>query len=303
MKKSQNITKRQHFIPQVYMRGFSPEYLQKDVREIPYSRYTIYCHDLNKEEQLYKAVPIKSVCYKNYLYEVTGHDGEIVLANYLEKFFSVIEKMFGEYRYKLEKKAFITDNCKTNCFLKQEEKIFWVTYILIQILRMPQILELAEKVSLRTWENELNNKQAKNVARRFCLPFFEDIEMGSKEMILLNSLFEPMKDMFFGIGVDLQGRVITSDKPVRIFLKQFPCKEYEKIIFPISSQLCLFMFSKEYEGIERKNFLFIIDEYCREQIIKSISLTAFSKVYSNHAFNAKERKCIRDIMKVRECGK
>ena len=132
----ENITKKQHYIPQVYLRGFSPEYSCKS-NEIPSSKYTIYCYDLTKEVQSYEPVPIKSVCYKNYLYEVTGNEGEIVLPNHLEKFFSAMAKMCREYRHKLERKAFITENYKTNYFLTQEEKSFWITYILIQILRMP----------------------------------------------------------------------------------------------------------------------------------------------------------------------
>ncbi|MBD5536253.1 MAG: DUF4238 domain-containing protein [Lachnospiraceae bacterium] len=299
MPKAENITRKQHYIPQVYLRGFSLEYIDKN-NEIPLSRYMIYCHDLTKETQLYKSVPIKSICYKNDLYEVTGHDGEIVLPNRLEKFFSVLEKMFSEYRNKLERKVFITENYKTNYFLTQEEKSFWITYILIQILRMPQILELAEQVSLETLGEELTNKQAQNIARLFCLPFFREMTEGNVETKVFSTMFEPMKSMAFGIGVDVQGRIITSDKAVFVYSKEFPCEEYEKIIFPISSQICLFMFGNQDKKMQRKNFLFPIDEGCREEIVKSMSASAFEKVYSNHIFDKKERKYIKEIMKDRE---
>ena len=302
MQKVGNIAKKQHYIPQVYLRGFSPEYSYKS-NEISSSKYTIYCHDLSKEVQSYKPVPIKSVCYKNYLYEVTGHDGEIVLLNHLEKIFSVMEKMFGEYRHKLERKAFIAENYKTNFFLTREEKLFWITYILVQILRIPQILELAEHVGLETWEEELTKKEAQNIARLFCLPFFKEITEGSKETKLFESLFNPMRNMSFGIGVDVQERIITSDKPVFVYSKEFSCIEYERIIFPISSQICLFMFGNENKKMQRKNFLFPIDDNYREEIIKSISASAFEKVYSNHIFDKKERKYIKEIMKDREEGK
>ena len=302
MLKDKNTTKKQHYIPQVYLRGFSPEYVHKN-NKIPLSKYTIYCHDLTKETQSYKPVPIKSICYKNYLYEVTGHDGEIVLPNHLEKFFSVMEKMFSEYRHKLERKAFITENYTTNSFLTQEEKLFWITYILIQILRMPQILELAEQVGSEIWGEELTNKQTQNIARYFCLPFFKEITEANEETKVFDALFEPMKNMSFGIGVDEQERIITADKPVFICSKEFPCIEYERIIFPISSQICLFMFGNEDKKMQRKNFLFPIDDDYREEIIKSIADSAFEKVYSNHVFDKKERKYIKEIMKDREEGK
>lgn len=75
-----------------------------------------------------------------------------------------LEKMFSKYRHKLETKAFIPENYTTNYFLTQEEKIFWVTYILFQTLRMPQVLETAKQVSLEILEEELTNKQAQNIA-------------------------------------------------------------------------------------------------------------------------------------------
>lgn len=295
----QNITKKQHYIPQVYLRGFSPEYHDKK-QEISDSRDMIYCYDLTKGMQSYKLVPIKSVCYKKYLYEVTGKDGKIVLTNHLEKFFSVLEQMFSKYRHKLETKIFITENYTTNFFLTQEERIFWVTYILIQILRMPQVLEIAEQVSLETLEEELTNGQVQNIARLCCLPFFSEIAEGNDEAIIINSLFEPLKSMTFGIGVDMQERIITSDKPVFIYAKEFPCKEYDRIIFPISSQICLFMFGNEDKKMHRKNFLFPIDEEYREEIIKSMSASAFEKVYANHIFDKKERRYIKEIMNDRK---
>ena len=85
------MTKNQHYIPQVYLRGFSPEY-EKGSKSYPNSRYTIYCYDLNVKKQKYESVPIKSICYIQYLYEVTGHSGEIVLPDYLEHFFAGIVK-------------------------------------------------------------------------------------------------------------------------------------------------------------------------------------------------------------------
>lgn len=291
----QNITKKQHYIPQVYLRGFSPEYIDKS-KETSLSRYTIYCYDLTKKSQSYEPVPIKSVCYKNYLYEVTGKHGEIVLPNHLEKFFSILEQMFSRYRHKLETKVFITENCDTNFFLTQEEKTFWVTYILIQTLRIPQVLELVEKVGLETLEGELTYKQVQNIARLFCMPFFREMTKENRETMLFNIVLEPMRCMYFGVGVDTQARIITSDKPVFVYSKEFPCKEYDRIIFPISSQICLFMFGSEDKKMQRKNFLFPIDEEYREEIIKSMSASSFEKVYANHVFDKKERRYIKQIM-------
>lgn len=82
-----------------------------------------------------------------------------ILTNYLERLFSAGKKALVHIRHELEKKVFIRDNYKTKCFLSKEEKVFWVTYIVVQILRMPQILEIAENVSQETLE--INAEQGK----------------------------------------------------------------------------------------------------------------------------------------------
>lgn len=295
MPKTEGMTKKQHYIPQVYLRGFSPEY-EKGNMISPNSRYTIYCHDLNAKKQNYKAVPIKSICYSDNLYEVTGSNGEIVLRNHLEHFFSSVEKMFGEYRRRLENKAFIEDNYRTKCFLANDEKVFWVTYIIIQILRMPQILNLAEDLSKETWGDNVNSKQAKNIARIFCLPFFKEIDENCQEMVIFNALFEPMRNMSFGVGIDRRKSIITSDKPIYVCASDFPCEEYDEIIFPISSELCLFLFGNENKAEYGKNFLFPIGDEIKQEIIKSMAASSFGKLYSNHILTKIERKYIKEVI-------
>lgn len=296
MSNGDRLTKKQHYIPQVYLRGFSPEY-EKENKDYPSARYTIYCHDLNSKKQLLQAVPIKSICYNEYLYEVTGNDGEIVLPNHLEHFFSAIEKKFSNFRDRLERKSFIEENYKTKCFLTNEEKIFWVTFILIQTLRMPQVLYIAECLSKETWGDNINSKQAKNIARTFCLPFFKELEEAGKESFVFDALFDPMKNMSFGVGVDRSGKLITSDKPIYVYANDFPSDEYEEIIFPISSELCLFLFGKENKSNYPKNFLFPIDDEVREEIFKSMTASSFGKLYSNHILDKKEQKYIKEVMK------
>ena len=61
-------TRKQHYIPQVYLRGFSPEYKQKDSRGKDILKYTIHCFDLEKMKQYPKAVPIDSICFEKDLY-------------------------------------------------------------------------------------------------------------------------------------------------------------------------------------------------------------------------------------------
>ncbi len=287
-------TKKQHYIPQVYLRGFSSDYLREDVEK---DKYRIYFYELDKEGLPSRHVPIKSVCYKNDLYEVTGENGNIVLPNYLETVFSVLENCFSKYRSRLERKAFLPENYKTNCFLTSDEKVFWVTYIVIQMLRSPEVLKLAEKTAEEIWKDKVDSNQINNIARLYCLPFFKELNEDDMETRVMNAFLEPMLSMTFGIGVDVEGRVITSDKTMFIYTKEeFPCKEYGKIIFPITSELCLYMYGAEEKTNVRKNCLFPIDEYDREEIIKSMVASAFEKVYSSKELNDNEIRYINEIL-------
>ena len=296
--KGSEITKKQHYIPQVYLRGFSPEYGNND---IPVSKHTVFCHDLTGRNQFRDPIPIKSICYEKDLYEVTGRDGEIVLPNHLEHFFSIIENMFGKYRCEHENKAFLEENYKTKCFLTNEEKAFWMTYIIIQMLRMPKALQLAENLSLKIWENEINTKQAKNIARMYCLPFFREMEENnSEELAVFNALLNPMVTMTFGVGVDRQAKIITSDKPIYVYAQEVPCTEYKKIIFPISAKVCLFLYGEEYKKKIPKNFLFPINDGIREEIFKSMTDSSYGKIYSNHVLDKKEQRYIEEVLREKE---
>lgn len=270
------------------------DYLNDSVTK---EKYRIYFCELDKEGLPSRNVPIKSICYKNDLYEVTGEDGDIVLPNYLEHFFSVIENWFSQYRSKLERKAFLPENYTTNCFLTSEEKAFWVTYIVVQMLRLPEVLKLAERTAKETWKDKVNSNQINNIARMHCLPFFKELKEDDVELRVMNTFLKPMLNMTIGIGVDVEGRVITTDKTMYIYAKEsFPCEEYGKIIFPISSKLCLFMHGAEEKTNARKNYLFPITEYEREEIIKSMAASAFSKIYSSKELNGSELRYVKEIL-------
>lgn len=166
------ITKKQHYIPQVYLRGFSPQYQDKT---LPNEKDTIYFYDLEKKKQSKIDVPIKSICYEEYLYEMRGDAGKFVCDNHLEGFFSRIENMFHTYRDKLERKAFLEENYNTKCFLTKNEKKFWKAYMIVQILRLPNGLDAVEQEIKKHMTYTSDNMLAHDAARWYCLPFFSEI--------------------------------------------------------------------------------------------------------------------------------
>ena len=217
-----------------------------------------------------------------------GDAGKFVCDNHLEGFFSEIENTFHTYRDKLERKAFLEENYNTKCFLTKEEKIFWAAYMIVQILRLPNGLDAVEQEIKKHMTYTSDNMLAHDAARWYCLPFFSEINEETGQII--KTLLKPMENMHIGVGVDLQGRIITADNPVYVETSEWPCDEYNKIIFPISSQLCLFLFGKEEKKMVDENFLFPIGEADREEIIVSLASNAFKKIYLSYKLEEHEKE-------------
>ncbi len=161
---------------------------------------------------------------------------------------------------------------------------------------MPNTLNVAEQACEDVFKSEINSNQARNLARMVCTPLFQELSEETIEGKLLTEFAKPMTNMSFCVGVDKRGRMITSDKTMYVCAKEFPCKEYEEIIFPISSELCLFLIGGEEKSkLERKNFLIPIDDELHKTVICAIANAAFEKLYSNYLFDEQELQWINAI--------
>ena len=116
MPNGSNRTEKQHYVPQVYLKGFAPQYVyqSREKNKNSKTKYGVFYYDLQERTQSKIAVPIKSVCFENDLYEVTGKSGEIVYDNRLENRFSRLESRYAELRTNIENKAFIKENLLYN---------------------------------------------------------------------------------------------------------------------------------------------------------------------------------------------
>lgn len=287
-------TKSEHYIAQVHLKGFSPEYVK--YKQNKKTKCFIYYYDLINNIQQ-KAVPVDSVCAEKNLYEFRNDDGNIIYQNLIENTLSAIEKVFPKYREKLEKKAFFDENYKTKCFLTSEEKAFWVTYIVVQMLRSPKVLDEAEKIARDTFADQISSQEAKNLSRYFCIPFLKNIEDNSPEAEFIGRLSAPMLNMYFSICVDKKGRFITSDKAMYIYSPEFPCDEFERVVFPITSELCLILIGRELKKqCTKKNFLFPANEEAVERVFADMSRSAYEKIYANRELNPKEVKLLKHAL-------
>ncbi len=158
------------------------------------------------------------------------------------------------------------------------------------------MITVAEQTFNEVYGDSFKPNQARNIARIVCTPFFREIDDNTSEAMFFKALFQPMCDMSFGIFVDEKARFVTSDKTIYAHALSFPCDEYEKLIFPITSQLCLVMFGgEEKKACPKKNFLCPIDDEALASIFCAIVDASYKKIFSGHCLDAKEIKMINRI--------
>ena len=147
--------------------------------------------------------------------------------------------------------------------------------------------------------DNMSDKEIKSLVRKLCLPFFSEINEESIETKVLETVITPMYEMQFAIGVDFDNGLITSDKGVSIIGKKLPTEEYDEVVFPITSSICLFLLGNENKDVYKNNTLFELSEAGKKHVISNVVLDAYKKIYSNHKFSVAEKKYIKEIVKER----
>ena len=290
-------TVKEHYVPRVYLRGFSVDYIR--IYDDSNKKHHVYFYDLNKKQQLNIPVITEDLCYKKHLYEIKKKDGKFLAENYLEHFLGIFEDQFGKYRTLLERKAFLSENFRINSFLGLEEKNFWKTYMIMQILRSPKAIQDGSKLAKEMFGDTLSELQARNAAIYGCLPFFRELKPDDSEMQIINYFWDSLSTLTFRIGVDETKSIITSDMPVFIYSPTKTGNDIKKIIFPITSEICLLMYPK---NTVPNNSLMIISDQLRKEIFCNMVACADKMLFSKHLFSKKELKWIDEGVGLREKG-
>ena len=96
------------------------------------------------------------------------------------------------------------------------------------------------------------------------------------------------------LGVDESGSIITSDSPVVSQAPDYDMEKLEKIEFPISSKLVLFMFGGKQKEQYRKNSLFPLNKSEVKIIQRDIACSAEEWVYSIRPLTTIEKEIVRE---------
>lgn len=280
---NKNLTKKQHYVPQVYLRGFSQDGKR------------VYPFDLKTGTSKQTPISIETICYEKYLYEIKDNNGKIISDNYIEKILCILEGQFATYLNKLKSKAFNEVNYKTKCFLTKEEKAFWVSFIAVQMLRIPLVLNTVEKFTTEYFGEDLKENTARTIALNQCLPFFKELKTDDKNVFSM--IVKPFTEMTIAVGVDEKESIFTSDKPVYCYVPDNVRGVYETVYFPICRNLVFILFG----GVEKeqydKNRLIKLESEDVINIKKSIAFTAQSWLFSACSFKPDDIKLINEARK------
>jgi len=296
MGNNKQYTKRQHVIPATYLKGFSFQYEgMKNIKEGFAGRdYKLFYYDFEKEME-FGPVTANSICVENDFYEVTGNNGEVVLENFLENCFGILEKQFAGKVLELETKL---ENRSSNQeeVLSQESFTFFAVFMVLQFLRLPQTIQAAETLFGEFFPN-MTKKQIMNNGRVACLPFFGQLTEDSTEGIILTNIIESLSGMNVYIGLDKEGRLVASDKPMYVIKERMDGGLAQLVIYPITRKLCLVM---ERNG---RNCVDQVIDLSKEQIEflkKCMVRNSFRRFFYSNKLDDYEKEELVRIKRVRD---
>lgn len=251
------IKKRQHYVPQTYLRPFSSSGKNKDM---------IWAYFY--EQKRIRLVAIDDVCVENYLYEhyicYDNGETEFISLNSIENGYMRLE---NTYRPIIEK---IIGNPKDIISLTEEDRKNLTGFMSAMLFRHPIFINMANALGERFY-NE-SSEWRKEITK-----VFPDVDDVYFKMLYLHDLLEKqqdpdqsliiqaMKSTFdkdqFCIFKSCSGEFITSDAPVVNIYGDINGLEYDLVGMPISPQ-CFVAFIDINKNVSNK--VIVIDD---EQIM------------------------------------
>ena len=270
-------TEDEHFIPRLYLRGFSEIKNIKKKNE----KALIWQFNLKTMQRIPVQVDVKDICFEKNLYELESDDGSIIAQNTIEKTFGKIEAQVSRVIQSIIEKSQNTNciNCPT--VLSDDDKSYLVIFINSLLYRDPKTIEKGIKY-LQEANSGINTREARNITLLNLLPLGLNPEWDKNTII--RSANESLSGMAFQIGVIDDDLIITSDRPSIIW----PPKENElynrprAVAFPLTSRLVLYLFPIEsVDPIARNCFIKQTNEQVND-LCRYISVYARDWIFSRN---------------------
>lgn len=272
MANGKNPTVDEHFVPRMYLRGFS---------EIKGEKAFICQFDTNTMRQTPTSVKVEDVCCEKNLYELRDSDGSFIARNHIENTFGRIE----DYTARVIKSIVAKSQNETclNCstVLSQDDKSYLTIFLTALLYRDPQTIEMGIRF-LQASDPSMAGREARNSTLMNLLPSGVDPEWDKNTVI--RSAIEKFSGMFFQIGFTDEHTIITSDRPVI----QWPSHDNSDnrpraVAFPLTSRLVLYLFPIEKAEQNGVSCFFKLSEQQINDIQTNIAVCARRWIYSKKA--------------------
>lgn len=284
MSREPNPTKGEHYIPRMYLRGFS---------EITKSGTALmWQFDLERMRQTATQVNVRDVCFKKNLYEIRDSDGSFIARNRIENVFSRIELNTDMVIRSIQDKA-ERENC-LNCphILSENDKSYLIVFMTSLLYRDPLTIE-RYIAYLQSINPDMDNHEARNSALLNLLPL--GLDSSWDENTLIRTALGTLSGMAFQIGISSEDALVTSDRPIILW----PSKEDElysrpgAVALPLTSKIVLYLYPFEnVDPIARNCFIKLSKEQI-DGLCHNIAVFARRWIYSRNPITKEQEALIR----------
>lgn len=241
MPRKKNHTKDQHYVAQVYLRGFSS------------NGKTVFAYSVKDNKRYDDEFSIRDICHKKYLYEFRDNDGKIFNLNHIENQLKErIEDNYANYRGLLEKRIPCDSNNNMSGFFKQEEIDFWKMFASVQAVRFPNIIQFFTDKLLKDSDGKLTKNEARNLILRDTVS--SKSFMNPNAQSTYSYIYDIFRDLYMSLFVDETESIFANDR-VLSFGQTEKATKPNNVLLPITSKMVIVFYDDEHEPDLGKNNL------------------------------------------------
>ena len=288
MSNDSEYSKWEHFVPRVYLKGFS-EIKKKKSKE----KSLTWAFNVKTMQPINCQVDIEDFCAEDNLYELRNKEGEFLARNTIEKAFSRIEAKCGTVIEEIKTKSKNEKCLMCPNILSEDDKSILIILMTMLLFRDPNTIDYGVKI-LQKMNPDMDEREARNHTLLNLLPLGVDSEWD--ENTIIRNVVEKYSGMEAQIGIASDDVIITSDRPII----EWPPKETEllnrpqAVAFPLTSRLVLYLFPIEHDQQIGRSFFFELSEEQIKDIQTQVAVCAREWIFSRDELTDEQMERIRE---------
>lgn len=276
----------EHYVPQVYLRGFATDNNSERIYRLSLANISAGCTN----------VKIRSQSYERNLYEVKNSSGNFIGRNYIENSLHDVETLFGKYCSTLFAEI---EACKaTNkiTYLSQDMRSFLTKFILLQMVRTKSAIQFAQTKATEGLKEYVYPHEAKILTFFKLFPFFDTDKatplVGSN---MIDIMIPWLDNMVLFVGSFSDDVLFTSDNPVYALMEDYNVKEPAEILLPLSPRFVAIYIHRDKVEQEYNNQIIQLSDEWAEHIRECTIIGARDTLYAPYEFDLNYLKEIERI--------